>query len=593
MEQKESNENLDNKVNKKEEKENKHIKSTKSLEIREDFNLKIEINKWEQKTNKETKKLEVMFNIELYSELTKKKWSVYHSIQDFNILITTLSQYFPNFPDIPKLKPPEKENSSSIIITKASTAIIDFINLISYRSDIINSKYYIDFFNLENHFGDFSKYEPKEKMHIRGLEYEVSDMILIEKKEVLIVGCGNINDNVFSRMNFWNKKEKKGHVNIYKINYNEEKEKGYVQFGQTFSESEVSCMNYIPDNNNLMIGYFNGMIEIFELPEYNENQNDIIVLVAKNVIEINNKKNRIINIGYNSSEKLYYCACYKDIIIYSGKINEKKIEKYFPGSDEDLCGFYYIENYNNILKDLIIEMDIYGKIYIGAITQEKNGINYLYVLAEQMTHISLFKLDLEYNHIYIADKSGNLDILSFNISQNKDNENNPNNQIIVKMTKILNTSLNILKKGQITSLITRNFPFKVNDICYNPKKKEIIVALENGTIQIYSHFKNFPEYVLYKENEDKKENKIINKIYFSKLNSILYIGRAEKDIYVYQLPENYNSEINRKLTDANNFTILDGNKICRNAIEQGYPNNSINFKKKTIINRMGLKNTDK
>ena len=99
-----------------------------------------------------------MFNIELYSELTKKKWNVYHSIQDFNNLIATLSQYFPNFPEIPKLKPPEKENSSSIIITKASTAIIDFINLISHRSDIINSKLYIDFFNLENHFIDYTKY---------------------------------------------------------------------------------------------------------------------------------------------------------------------------------------------------------------------------------------------------------------------------------------------------------------------------------------------------------------------------------------------------------------------------------------------------
>ena len=49
-----------------------------SPEIKEDFKLKIEINKWEQKTNKSTKKLEVIFNIQLYSELTSKKWNVYH-----------------------------------------------------------------------------------------------------------------------------------------------------------------------------------------------------------------------------------------------------------------------------------------------------------------------------------------------------------------------------------------------------------------------------------------------------------------------------------------------------------------------------------
>ena len=238
-------------------------------------------------------------------------------------------------------------------------------------------------------------------------------------------------------------------------------------------------------------------------------------------------------------------------------------------------------------------MDTFGKIYIGTINKDKNWVNYLYVLTEQMVYISLFKIDLEYNHIYIADKNGNLDILLLDIPQNINNENYSSNQIKVKITKILSTSLNSSNKGKITSMITRNFPFKINDVCYNPKKKEIIIALENGTVQIFSHFKNFPEYVIYKENEDKKENKIINKIYFSKLNSILYIGRAEKDIYVYQMPENFNSEINRRLKDSNSFMILDGSKICRNAIEQGFPKNSINFKKKNIMNRMGLKTNGK
>ena len=101
MEPKELNEKEENQATKEKPKENAINNKVKSIEIKEDFNIKIEINKWEQKTNKETKKLEVMFNIELYSELTKKKWNVYHSIQDFNNLIATLSQYFPNFPEIP------------------------------------------------------------------------------------------------------------------------------------------------------------------------------------------------------------------------------------------------------------------------------------------------------------------------------------------------------------------------------------------------------------------------------------------------------------------------------------------------------------
>jgi len=121
-------------------------------EIKEDFKLKVEINKWEQKTNKATGKLEVVFNIEIFSEITNKKWSLFRSINDFKELISNLSSICINIPDYPLCKSLEKEKGSSLIINKASSAIIEFINNISYRCDILNSQFYIDFFKLENHF---------------------------------------------------------------------------------------------------------------------------------------------------------------------------------------------------------------------------------------------------------------------------------------------------------------------------------------------------------------------------------------------------------------------------------------------------------
>ena len=174
---------------------NKEVPST--TEIKENFKIKCAINKWEQKTNKATGKLEVIFNIELFSELTNKKWSVFHSIQDFKDLISNLSPICINLPDFQGFKSLESEKASSSIISKASSAIIEFINNISYRSDILNSHFYIDFFKLENHFGDFKRYEPKEKMHIDSLKHEISDIILLEKLDLLIVGCAHdLNQNI-------------------------------------------------------------------------------------------------------------------------------------------------------------------------------------------------------------------------------------------------------------------------------------------------------------------------------------------------------------------------------------------------------------
>ena len=134
------------------EKNEPSLKKPKTTEIKEDFKLKIEINKWEQKTNKSTGKLEVVFNIELFSEITNKKWSVFHSIQDFIDLITNLSAICINMPDVSTFKSLEKEIGSSSIINEASSAIISFMNNISYRSDIFNSPYLIEFFQLENLF---------------------------------------------------------------------------------------------------------------------------------------------------------------------------------------------------------------------------------------------------------------------------------------------------------------------------------------------------------------------------------------------------------------------------------------------------------
>ena len=88
-------------------------------------------------------------------------------------------------------------------------------------------------------------------------------------------------------------------------------------------------------------------------------------------------------------------------MIYSGKIDSKKNETCIPGSDNDLCGFNHIEKYNNNLNDLVIIIDIKGKISIGVVNPEINSLSLLFVLIGQISPISLFKVSWEYNHIYI------------------------------------------------------------------------------------------------------------------------------------------------------------------------------------------------
>ena len=55
----------------------------KITEIQEDFQVKFEINKWEQKINSTTGKPEMIFEVDVVSEISKKKMEYLSHIRRF------------------------------------------------------------------------------------------------------------------------------------------------------------------------------------------------------------------------------------------------------------------------------------------------------------------------------------------------------------------------------------------------------------------------------------------------------------------------------------------------------------------------------
>ena len=537
----------------------------KITEIQEDFQVKFEINKWEQKINSTTGKPEIIFEVDVVSEISKKKWSVYHTLEDFKNLIYNLSSICLNIPEFTGFQSLNKDKSSSKII-EALQNFTDFIKNISYRGDIINSRYFIDFFGLENHFENLDKFEPKPIFHIDNLNYEVSDIIFLEKTNILIISCAtNFERSKIDNMLFWKKKEKAGEILIYKlnknsnINNNKTKEKiNYVNVGPSHSlinsiktEVEISCLYLSPDNKYLISGYFDGFIEIYQI---SDDQSAISAQVISSLIKIqvSPSKNRIINIGFNPLTNYIYSACYKENKIGVSFIDSKNMIKSIIGGDTELVGFSYLYK-NNLFNDIVITLDINGRLIIGTIKDSNKNIELLFVSPNQLPSISMFKVNWDYNHIYVGDKDGDLDVLNF-IFQNNSND--------IKVQRLFTTSLtkDDSNKKKITKMIFGNYPYKIKDVAFNPNKKELFIALHNGTIQIYSHFKNFAECVLY-------ENiKYLNRIIFNKTNSILFTGGVEKDVYGYYIPAYYCTEMSRKLQNANLYNFMNDVKYIKNHV---------------------------
>ena len=536
----------------------------KITEIQEDFQVKFEINKWEQKINPSSGKPEMIFEVDVISEISKKKWAIFHKIEDFQNLIYNISSICLNIPEFTGFQNLSKENSSSKI-SEALQNFTDYIKDISYRGDIVNSRYFIEFFKLENHFENLEQFEPKVVFHLPELNYEVSDIIYLEKIEILLIACATNfeGSNVMETMKFWKKKEKAGEILIYKLNKNSEifntnsKDNiNYINVGAPYTQintiktdSEISFLYLSPDNKYLFAGFFNGHIEIYSIT-YSQSAISTQVISSLVNIQVSQNNNRLLGIGFNPLTNYIYTACYKENRIGVCFIESKNMIGDLLGSESALAGFGYLYK-NNYLNDIIITFDINGRLIIGNIKSGNKNIDILFVSTNQLSPISLFKVNWEYNHIYIGDKEGDLDVIKMVFENNE-----------IQAQRAFSTSLirNENKKNKITKYLLGNYPYKIKDVEYNPNKKELMVALHNGTIQIYSHFKNFAECVIY-------ENiKYLNRIVFYKSNNILFTGGVEKDVYGYYIPAYYCTEMSRKLQNANLYNFMNDAKLIRNQV---------------------------
>ena len=524
----------------------------KITEIQEDFQVKFEINKWEQKINPTSGKPEMIFEVDVLSEISKKKWAIFHSIEDFQNLIYNISSICLNIPEFTGFQNLNKEKSSAKI-SEALQQFTDYIKNISYRGDIVNSRYFIEFFKLENHFENLDKFEPKVIYHIPDLNYEISDIIFLEKTGILIISCATNfeGSNVMETMKFWKKKEKAGEILIYKLNKSNDINNdslrnkdniNYINVGPSYTkinsiktESEIAFLYISPDNKYLFTGYFDGFIEVYSITD-SQSAISTQVITSIGKIHVSQNNNRLLG----KENKIGVCF-----------IESKNMIGEIVGGDYALDGFSYLYK-NNYLNDIVVTFDINGRLVIGTIKSGNKIIELIFVSTNQLSPITLFKVNWDYNHIYIGDRDGDLDVIKMVFENNGE----------IQGQRVFSTSLirDENKKNKFTKLLLGNYPYKIKDVEYNPKKKELMVALHNGTIQIYSHFKNFAECVIY-------ENiKYLNRIIFYKNNNILFTGGAEKDVYGYYIPAYYCTEMSRKLQNANLYNFMNDAKLIRNQV---------------------------
>ena len=516
----------------------------------------------------------IFYKIELSSSLSGKNWEIYHSFQEFNDLYLIYRKLYLEVPII-NWSSSKTIFKEPIIHRQLISQLDSFMNEIIKKPALLTSSFIVEFLELQNHFNDISIYKPLLRYDSNFDEIYSNNLIIntclfLEESKLLLIGTGVGKDEKIEEDNnnldnggraskyfgFINKigkifkKDKEAAINtckgkfyIYNIIHNNNGEIMVVELKCLEVISEVVKIEFWYANNIITLGLNNGQILLFKLyiKEMNTSSQEILEYIG--TINYHNSPPLCCMINFNEGysysfaqyEKgvkiceLNYQSLIKELSLYNSKDKNRKnkgivcvdytISFEYIYIQDDEGSIFFIDIISEPQEPYII---CRFKKFLNN-TKNIDGDN-------NLGKIKIIKNDY---YLFVGDTNDNKKYI-INIYLILINENNYNNEIIqlIKMKQIY-------LYGEIN---TTNI--EINN------KDDIILSLSNGSICIYNHSINSPEYII-----SYHLKKITNFIWFEKQKSIISVSQ-DKSIKIYQLPIKWPAEFIRKNKEINDYNII-------------------------------------
>ena len=494
---------------------------------------------------------EIMYyKINLYSSLTTKNWNIYHKYNEFLDLYEVLNKFYIN---CPKFDFPKKINKIVQILSQHRQLIEmldNFLNSIIKRPDLLSSKYVINFLKLENHYKGISLFQPMELYELNdNIQFEVSKMFYYQKARLLFIGTGlsqnTLVDGLTSKIHSLFKKNSssfkavKGQILIYNIISSHNGEIMFIELFQKDLYSEVSSLDYFLEKNCLCIGMSNGEIQLYKIyiNESSETSKDFVEFSGN----INCHYTPILGCVINFQLGYIYSFAKNDSAI---KISEVNYQSFMKNSL--IINNKLLDIDTSISDQRILICDIKGNVHIIDITQdflEPKVIQVIYDMIEPKK-LTLFKIQYiqESNFLFVGENDGQLSIYYID-------------DFTIKKVKNIN----------LFSII------EIRDIVVN-EKNELYVGLSNGSIAIYKHTFNYPDFIL------DAHLKGICCLFWNIEKKSLLSGGEDKSIKMNQIPIKFPCDLIRENESENNRNIFNDliNNFDSLGIYQNYNKNSYN-----------------
>ena len=523
------------------------------------FNISVNISNFETKssTNEEI----IYYQIDLYSNLSKKEWSLFHKFNDFYEMNLIFKKYFTKAPNFPNNSLIKISDLSEIIHRKE--ALNTYLKEVCERPDLFTSIYCVKFLKLENHYPDIELFYPLELYNFNDqLILPISVSYFLNHANLLFIGCGKKKffffENFFNKVknlnpfynnnNNNNNKIIKGQFAILNIIKNYQNN---IHIEPLFSKplfSEVTAINFFKNKNCLTVGCNDGTLIVYKIyinESSKESQGQFIIEAGT----INVNKSIIgtiinFNIGYIY---IFTNDCY--VKVYT--LNYLTYVKEYLITLKNLVCFKFDEiNFHAICGDEN------GNIYIYDLKCENNNSNEIYKPIQLLNYVSgmnliitCFYLNVDNDILIVAFKNGN--VLFYKMKFNVNNKG---------------INVDCIKKMEIDKNVD------VTEIVIT-EKGEMIFALSNGSAVIYYNSDKIPEFTV-----DAHLKSISNMFYIEEKKSLITCSE-DKTIKILQLPVFYPDKMlmkedkyNEEFNNNNNNVIENNDKKINNSINKLFGN---------------------
>ena len=217
-------------------------------------------------------KMVTFFNVNVYDNYSRKKWTLPKRYSEFEALYKNLCQLIPNVPTIPgksffKL-------TSKDALEKRKNHLETFLHGCVNRKDIMASEYFKVFLELEKHSPHLTYNSAEKKYELTELPIGIRDFFYLQEESIMFTACSDMKlasrvDSYITNVNLpWEKNTDHitvGAVIAFKLNFKANDPSGIFErrWAKSFP-TQTGVINYSLDKNILMVGLDNGKIILFQ-----------------------------------------------------------------------------------------------------------------------------------------------------------------------------------------------------------------------------------------------------------------------------------------------------------------------------------------